>query len=151
MSAAPETGTDASDFTLNGTTLTIPEGQTSSTGTVTVTANEDADEDHERVRVSATAAAAGSGAVAAPAAATLAIRDNDVTNVAATGAPTISGTAQAGQTLRASSGTIADADGLTGPSMPGSGSGSRATRRRRTSPARTRRPTRWPPPTWGGR
>ncbi len=45
---------------------------------------------------------------------TLAIRDDDVSNVAATGAPTISGTAQAGQTLRASSGTIADADGLTG-------------------------------------
>ncbi len=41
VSAVPETGTDANDFTLDGTTLTIPEGQTSSTGTVTVTANQD--------------------------------------------------------------------------------------------------------------
>ena len=114
VSAAPETGTDAADFTLNGMTLTIPEGQTSSTGTVTVTANEDADEDHERVRISATASSAGSATVAAPAAVTLAIRDNDVTNVPATGAPLLSGSAQVGQALRASPGTIADADGLTG-------------------------------------
>ena len=114
VSAVPETGTDANDFTLDGTTLTIPEGQTSSTGTVTVTANQDSDEDHERVRISATASGGGTGTVAAPATVTLSIRDDDVTNVAATGAPTISGTAQAGQTLRASSGTIADADGLTG-------------------------------------
>ena len=37
------------------------------------------------------------------------------TNNAATGAPTITGTAQVGQTLTASPGTIADADGLTTP------------------------------------
>ena len=114
VSAAPAGDTVAGDFTLDGTTLTIPEGQTSSTGTVTVTANEDTDEDHERVTVSATANNGGTATVAAPAAVTLSIRDNDVTNVPATGAPSIAGTAQSGQTLRASSGTIADADGLTG-------------------------------------
>ena len=113
VSAAPETGTDAGDFTLNGATLTIPAGQTASTGTVTVTANEDGDEEHERVRVSATASNAGAGTVAAPAAVTLAIRDNDVPNVPATGAPSITGTAQVGQELTAGAGTIADADGLT--------------------------------------
>ena len=93
VSAAPESGTDAADFTLSGTTLTIPAGQTVSTGTVTVTANEDQDENHERVRISATVARPSiegipvGAAVAAPAAVTLPIRDNDGSDVPETTTP----------------------------------------------------------------
>ncbi|WP_420584029.1 DUF1735 domain-containing protein [Ruegeria sp.] len=38
VAAAPGTNTVAADYTLAGTTLTIPAGQRSSTGTVTITA-----------------------------------------------------------------------------------------------------------------
>ena len=76
------------------------------------------------------------------------------TNTPATGAPTITGTAQVGQTLTATVGTIADAigmpDGLTfqtSATTIRSGSGWPPTTLKRTSPGRRRAPTRWWRPT----
>ena len=69
-------------------------------------------------------------------------------NTPATGAPTITGTAQVGQTLTAGTTAIMDADGLTSdrPTRT-SGSGWPPTTLRRTSPRRRRAPTRWWRPT----
>ena len=69
------------------------------------------------------------------------------TNTAATGAPTITGTAQVGETLTASTTGIADANGLTSPG-PTRTSGFGRTARRPTLRARIRAPTSWSPPTW---
>ena len=64
-------------------------------------------------------------------------------NNAATGAPTIGGTTQVGQTLTAATAAIRDTDGLTTTSATHtSGSGWLPTTPRRTSPARRRAPTR---------
>ena len=66
------------------------------------------------------------------------------TNTPATGAPTITGTAQVGQTLTAGTTAIMDADGLTSVSYTYQWirtAGRRAPRR--TSPGRRRAPTRW--------
>ena len=71
-------------------------------------------------------------------------------NTPATGAPTITGTAQVGQTLTAVTTAIMDADGLTTSATRTSGSGWTAAPRR-TSPRRRRAPTRWWRPTWARR
>ena len=73
----------------------------------------------------------------------------DVTagNDPAMGAPTITGTAQVGQTLTAVTTGITDADGLTSPG-PTRTSGFGRTARRPTLRARIRAPTSWSPPTW---
>ena len=78
VAAAPGTGAAASDFTLSGnTTLTIAEGQTSSSGAVTITArNNTIDAPDKTVEVSATLTAAPAD-IAAPTAQTLTIKDND--------------------------------------------------------------------------
>ena len=68
------------------------------------------------------------------------------TNAPATGAPTITGTAQVGETLTASTTGIADANGLTTPNYTYQWirvDGTEATLR-----ARIRAPTPWAPPTW---
>ena len=72
---------------------------------------------------------------------------NNSTNTAAAGAPTITGTAQVGQTLTAVTTGITDADGLTSPTYTYQWIGWTA-RTRRTSPARIRAPTPWSTPTW---
>ncbi len=82
VSAAAASGANAAetgDFTLTGTTLTVPAGETGSdvagspSRSVTIAANDDGDSDDERVTVSATV----SGGHAAPAAVTLTIDDDD--------------------------------------------------------------------------
>ena len=108
----------ATAVSLSGTTLTIPAGATASSGGgITVTAvDNDVDAPDATVTLSGTVAEAG---VAGPVSVTLTIVDDDepvTTNRPATGAPAISGTAQVGQTLTASRGTIADLDGLGGAS-----------------------------------
>ena len=70
------------------------------------------------------------------------------TNTAATGAPTITGTAQVGQTLTAVTTGIVDANGLTSPG-PTRTSGSGWTARRPTLRPRIRAPTPWSTPTGG--
>ena len=70
-----------------------------------------------------------------------------VPNIPATGAPTITGTAQVGETLTAVTTGIMDADGLTSPTDTRT-SGSGWTARRPTLRARIRAPTSWSPPTW---
>ena len=67
-------------------------------------------------------------------------------NTLATGAPTITGTAQVGQVLTATVGTIADVDGLPDPFFSDAATTIawiRHRRARRTSPRRRRAPTRW--------
>ena len=68
-------------------------------------------------------------------------------NTLATGAPTITGTAQVGQTLTAGTTAIMDADGRPASATRTSGSGWPPTTLRRTSPRRRRAPTRWWRPT----
>ncbi len=78
VAAAPGADTEAADYTLAGTTLTIPAGQSASTGTVTVTAVDNAvDAVNKAVTVSATVS--GGNGVAAPADVTLTITDDDPT------------------------------------------------------------------------
>ena len=69
--------------------------------------------DHWRQRVDVAAASAGQGLLREAA---LPDEEAGATNTPATGAPTISGTAQVGETLSASTSDIADADGLDNPS-----------------------------------
>ena len=80
---------------------------------VTVTAAADSDTTSDSVTL--THAAASSDAdysVIAIAAVAVTVADNDTANTAATGAPTVSGTAQVDETLTASTSGIADANGL---------------------------------------
>ena len=78
VAAAAGTGTEASDFTLSGnTTLTIAEGETSSTGTVTVTArNNTIDAPDKTVDVSASVTS-GPSNLRGPSGQTLTITDDD--------------------------------------------------------------------------
>ena len=68
-------------------------------------------------------------------------------NTPATGAPTITGTAQVGQTLTAVTTAIVDADGLTSVSYTYQWIRVATDNTRRTSPGRRRAPTRWWRPT----
>ena len=76
VSAAPVAPAVATDFTLNGTTLTITAGELSSTGTVTITA-EDNDGYASAKSVTVTGTVTGSTEVGAPAPQTLTITDDD--------------------------------------------------------------------------
>ena len=77
VAAAAGANTDAGDFTLSGTTLTIAAGATTSTGAVTITAvDNDIDAPNKSVTVSATASG---GSVANPADQTLTITDDEGT------------------------------------------------------------------------
>ena len=95
-----------------------------------------------KVRVSFTDDASNSETLTSAATATV-----GAGNTAPTGAPTITGTAEVGETLTASTTGIADADGLTTPG-PTRTSGSGWTARRPTLRPRIRAPTSWSPPTW---
>ena len=97
--------------TLSGTVLTIPAGDLESTGAgITVTAAPSGTD----TSVTLSGTAAPSAHRTGPAAVTLTIEGDPVTNTAAEGTPSITGTPQVGQTLTAGPGTIADDDGLTG-------------------------------------
>ena len=81
---------------------------------------------------------------------------NETGNNAATGEPSISGTAGVGKTLTAAKGTIADDDGTTKADDGDTGFAyawqwirvDAADNESEISPARPRKPTRSPPPTW---
>ena len=98
--------------TLTGNTiLTIPAGDTNSTGVVTVTAvNDDAVTGNRTVAVSGTAV--NSVGVTDPDDVTLTITDDDT---AATGDPLVRGERKVGSTLTGDTKGIADGDGLTNP------------------------------------
>ena len=96
------------DYTATSGTLTFSVGETSKTVSVAIVDDDD-EEETETVRL---ALSTPSGATLDDAQAVGTITDNDSGNSPATGKPTISGTPQVGQQLTASSGDIADADGL---------------------------------------
>ena len=76
VSAAPDAGAVATDFTLTGSTLTIAAGDTDSTGTVTIAGVDNAvDAPDKTVTVSATVS--GGNGVADPGTATLTLSDDD--------------------------------------------------------------------------
>ena len=107
------TAESGTDFTAASGTLTFAANDTSETVRVE-TADDSADEEDETFTLTLSNPA---GATLNDAEATGTIADDDVEpgqNSPATGAPAISGTAQAGETLTASTEGIADADGLSG-------------------------------------
>ena len=112
--ATPGGGAVAADFAAPvAVTFTRGAGLTQ-TVTVTAVADEEA-EDGERVALGFGTLPAGLVA-GEPASATVTLVDAPL-NAAPTGVPSISGTAQAGETLTASVAAIEDADGLTGASF----------------------------------
>ena len=101
---------DTTTLTVN-TILTIPAGDTNSTGVVTITAvNDDAVTGNRTVAVSGTAV--NSVGVTDPDVVTLTITDDDT---AATGDPLVRGERKVGSTLTGDTKGIADGDGLTNP------------------------------------
>ncbi len=76
VAAAPVAPAVAADFTLNGTTLTIEAGETSSAGAVTITAHDDSLYGPAKT-VTVTGTLSGSTEVAAPAAQTLTITEDE--------------------------------------------------------------------------
>ena len=83
VSAAPvpSSGADADDFTQSGTTLTIAEGSTASTGTVTIAAHGN-NVDHQHREVAVSGVADNDFAIVQPSAQTLTITDNEETSTA---------------------------------------------------------------------
>ena len=80
VSAAPGTGADSSDFSLSANkTLTIPAGQTTSTGAVRIDAVDNAVDDPNRQVTVSGAASNSIGGVADPADVTLTIQDDEAT------------------------------------------------------------------------
>ena len=120
-------GTDADISGATSITYTLVGADLGKTIKVTVSFTDDASND-ETLTSAATAAVS-----AAP-------------NTPATGAPTITGTAQVGQTLTAVTTGIMDADGLTSLHVPVDPGGRHGRRRERP-----RSPTRWWGPTWARR
>ena len=109
-------GHAGTDVTPSPTSLTFTPMNWGTAQTVTVTAGADADTANESVSLTHSAASTDSdyqGITIAGVAVT--VRDNDAANTPATGAPTITGTAQVGETLTAVTTGIMDADGLTSP------------------------------------
>ncbi len=107
------TAESGTDFTAGSGTLTFSANDTSETVRVE-TADDSADEEDETFTLTLSNPA---GATLNDAEATGTIEDDDVErrqNSPATGAPAISGAAQAGETLTASTADIEDADGLSG-------------------------------------
>ena len=107
------TATAGDDYTAKSGTLTFSTGQTSKTVSVAII-DDTTDENDETLTLTLSNAAGGK---IDDATGTGTIRDGDATtpvttNTAATGAPTISGTAQVGEELQASTSGIGDADGL---------------------------------------
>ena len=109
-------GHAGTDVTPSPTSLTFTTTNWGTAQTVTVTAGDDADTANESVSLTHSAASTDSdyqGITIAGVAVT--VTDNDDTNTAATGKPTITGTAQVGETLTAVTTGIMDVDGLTNP------------------------------------
>ena len=104
---ADGTATAGDDYTATSGTLTFAVGDTSKTVSVPI-ADDSADDGGETVTLTLSNATV---AEIADASATGTIGDDDA-NTAPTGAPTITGTAQVGETLTASTAGIDDADGL---------------------------------------
>ena len=102
---------DNSDVTVSST-LTFTTTNWDMAQPVTVTAAQDSDAVDGAATISHAVMGGDYGAVTA---ASVAVTLAGVPNTAATGAPTITGTAQVGETLTASTTGIADADGLTTP------------------------------------
>ena len=115
VTVAGHAGTDVS-LTPSSATLTFTPTNWGTAQTVTVTAGPDADMANESVSLTHSAASTDSdyeGITIAGVEVT--VTDNDAANTPATGAPTITGTAQVGQTLTAVTTGIMDDDGLTSP------------------------------------
>ena len=109
-------GHAGTDVTPSPTSLTFTTTTWGTAQTVTVTAGDDADTANDAVTLTHSAASTDSdysGITIAGVEVT--VTDNDAANTPATGAPTITGTAQVGQTLTAVTTGIMDDDGLTSP------------------------------------
>ena len=108
-------GHAGTDVTRTPGTLTFTTSNWDTVQTVTVTAGDDADTTDDSVTLTHSAASTDSdySGIAIPSVA-VTVSDNDTTttNTAATGMPTISGTAQVGEILMALTSGISDADGL---------------------------------------
>ena len=108
-------GHAGTEVTPNPTTLTFTGSNWETVQTVTVSAGADADTMDGVVTLTHSAGSTDSAYSGITiAGVTVTVNDNDTTNTPATGAPTISGTAQVVETLTASTSGIADNDGLTG-------------------------------------
>ena len=108
-------GHAGTEVTPNPTTLTFTGSNWETVQTVTVSAGADADTMDGAVTLTHSAESTDSAYSGITiAGVTVTVNDNDTTNTPATGAPTISGTAQVGGTLTADTSRIADNDGLTG-------------------------------------
>ena len=107
-------GHAGTEVTPNPTTLTFTGSNWETVQTVTVSAGADADTMDGAVTLTHSAGSTDSAYNGITiAGVTVTVNDNDTTNTPATGAPTISGTAQVGETLTADTSGIDDADGLT--------------------------------------
>ena len=104
---------DNSDVAVSST-LTFTTTNWNTAQTVTVTAAQDSDAVDDAATISHAVMGGDYGAVTAASVA-VTVDDDEVPDTAATGAPTITGTAQVGQTLTAVTTGIMDADGLTSP------------------------------------
>ena len=111
---AGDSATAGSDYTASSGTVTITTGNTQATFDVPVTQDSDI-ESSETFTVTLSNAMPSGDVVIGTATAKGTITDDDAppANNPATGAPEISGTPRVGETLTASPGTMADADGLT--------------------------------------
>ena len=106
-------GHAGTEVTPNPTTLTFTGSKWETAQTVTVSAGADADTTNDTVTLTHSATSTDSdyeGITIHSVTAT--VNDNDTTNTPATGAPAVTGTAQVGETLTASTLGIADYDGL---------------------------------------
>ncbi len=107
-------GLGSSDLTANPSSLTFTTVNWATAQTVTVTAGDDADTTNDTVSLSHSAMSTdGDYQGITIAGLTVTVADNDTGNTPAEGKPTISGPAQAGRTLTASTAGITDAEGLT--------------------------------------
>ena len=107
-------GHAGTEVTPNPTTLTFTGSNWETVQTVTVSAGADADTMNDTVTLTHSAGSTDSAYSGITiAGVTVTVNDNDTTNTPATGAPTISGTAQVGEMLTADTSSITDADGLT--------------------------------------
>ncbi len=107
-------GHAGTEVTPNPTTLTFTGSNWETVQTVTVSAGADADTMDGAVTLTHSAGSTDSAYSGITiAGVTVTVNDNDTPNTPATGAPTISGTAQVGGTLTADTSGIGDADGLT--------------------------------------
>ena len=107
-------GFSSSDVTANPSSLTFTTGNWATAQMVTVTAGDDADTTNDTVSLSHSAMSSDSDYQGITIAGlTVTVTDNDTGNTPAEGKPTISGPAQVGRTLTASTAEITDAEGLT--------------------------------------